>query len=412
MRRFLLHTVVGACLCLWLGGHAEGRGFGGFRAGGFGGYGGFRAGGVAGFRGGELGSYSAARSFGGVAGFRGGAIGGTYDRNRTGARGGSINVEGARGAVRGPLGGVAAGGGREVTATGPGGRTYSAGRAGGVAVGPYGRTVGGVAGRESFAGPRGWESAYHGTRFATDAGLAHYGGVALGGIHPTAYWSRADMGIRASYVRNGFGYYHCFRPGWFRRYPGCWSIPGWALGYAWTYPTWVGLYPYLGFIATPYTYDYGNDIVYQGDTVYVGWQPAGTPAQYAQQAITLADAGVQANAAPQGDWKPLGVFALVQGDEKTSNNLFQLAVNKDGIIRGNYYEGLTDTTTPVYGSINKKTQRAAWTVGKSKDRVFEAGVYNLTQPEAPCLLHVGTDRTQQLLLVRMDPPTDAQAGGE
>jgi hypothetical protein len=60
--------------------------------------------------------------------------------------------------------------------------------------------------------------------------------------------------------------------------------------------------------------------------------------------------------------------------------------------------------------VDKKTQRAAWTIGKKKDRVFEAGVYNLTQSEAPCLVHLGTDRTQQMLLVRMDPPKDAQAG--
>jgi hypothetical protein len=177
----------------------------------------------------------------------------------------------------------------------------------------------------------------------------------------------------------------------------------------WTYPTWGVLVPYLGFTAQPYTYDYGTDVVYQNNTVYVGGQSAGTPEQYAQQAITLADAGVAANAPPSEDWKPLGVFALAQGDDKTSNNVFQLAVNKDGIIRGNYYDGLADTTTEVYGSVDKKTQRAAWTIGKKKDRVFEAGVYNLTQAEAPCLVHIGTEQTQQMLLVRMDPPKDAQA---
>ena len=63
----------------------------------------------------------------------------------------------------------------------------------------------------------------------------------------------------------------------------------------------------------------------------------------------------------------------MQGDEQTSNNLFQLALNKDGVIRGNYYDGLMDTTTPVYGSVDKKSQRAAWTIGKKNDRVFETG---------------------------------------
>ena len=82
--------------------------------------------------------------------------------------------------------------------------------------------------------------------------------------------------------------------------------------------------------------------------------------------------------------------------------MFQLAVDKDGIIRGNYYDGVMDTTTPVFGSVNKTTQRAAWTIGKTKDRVFEAGLYNLTQPEAPVLVHIGADKTQQWLLVRVE----------
>lgn len=135
-------------------------------------------------------------------------------------------------------------------------------------------------------------------------------------------------------------------------------------------------------------------------------QDDGTAQQYAQQADTLADKGLSASAPPDQEWTPLGVYALVQGDEKTSNNIFQLAVNKDGVIRGNYYDGLTDTTSEVYGSIDKKSQRAAWTIGKKKDRVFEAGVYNLTQGQCPCLVHIGTQKTDQMLLVRVEQPKE------
>jgi len=129
-----------------------------------------------------------------------------------------------------------------------------------------------------------------------------------------------------------------------------------------------------------------------------------TAPQYATEATTIADKGQTSTAAPSEDWKPLGVYALVQGDEKTSNNIFQLAVNKDGIIRGNYYDGLMDTTTEVYGSVDKAAQRAAWTIGKKKTASSTAGVYNLTQPECPCLIHMGTTKSVQMLLVRVDPP--------
>jgi hypothetical protein len=34
----------------------------------------------------------------------------------------------------------------------------------------------------------------------------------------------------------------------------------------------------------------------------------------------------------------------------------------------------------------------------------ETGLYNLTKDEAPCLIHVGSERTEQWLLVRMNNP--------
>jgi hypothetical protein len=49
-------------------------------------------------------------------------------------------------------------------------------------------------------------------------------------------------------------------------------------------------------------------------------------------------------------------------------------------VRGNYYNALSDTTLAVYGSVDKKTQRAAWTVGDRKEPAYEAGFANLTQP--------------------------------
>jgi hypothetical protein len=53
-------------------------------------------------------------------------------------------------------------------------------------------------------------------------------------------------------------------------------------------------------------------------------------------------------------------------------------------------------------------KRAAWTVGKTKDRVFEAGIYNLTKAEAPVLVHLGADRSAQMLLVRVEQPKSSQ----
>ncbi len=107
----------------------------------------------------------------------------------------------------------------------------------------------------------------------------------------------------------------------------------------------------------------------------------------------------------------LGVWAMVKGDETESNNILQLAVNKDGVIRGNHYNALTDKTEPLQGSVDKETQRAAWTIGGNSTVVSETGVYNLTQDETEMLIHYGKDRTEQWTLVRLEEPESAAAAG-
>jgi hypothetical protein len=97
------------------------------------------------------------------------------------------------------------------------------------------------------------------------------------------------------------------------------------------------------------------------------------------------------------------VFAWSAG---TSDKLFQLAVNKDGVLRGTYFDAFTDTTLPVYGQVDQKSQRAAWTVGEKTTVVYEAGCANLTRDETPVLVHLGKDSTQQFVLVHLPPPDD------
>ncbi len=252
---------------------------------------------------------------------------------------------------------------------------------------------------------RNWQSAFANTRFPTDSGLAHYSSFNAAGVnHVTNNWSQSTIANRAGVVRNNFNFYNCFHPNWYDHHPGCWFAAGWAAGAAWTWATWPIITGWCAIPGPPAYYDYGNNIVYQNNNVYYDGQEVCTAQQYAQSATTLADQGQQADPPTTDQWQPLGVFSLVQGNETTSNNLFQLALDKNGIIRGNYYDGLMDTTTPVYGSVDKKNQRAAWTIGKKNDRVFETGIYNLTKSESPVLVHFGSDRTQQWLLVRVDQP--------
>jgi hypothetical protein len=423
MKRTIFYLMAGMAACC-IGGDADGRGFGGFRGGGGWGGGGFSRGGWGGggfdrggysgsyghgyssFSGGDRfgGSYSGSRSTSSYSGWGSRGASSSYDHSWSDAAGGSVSTSGSRSVSEGRFGGVAASGNRDTTVTTASGKTYSADRQGAVASGPMGRTVGGASGSvDGRYGTSSWNTAFAGNRYGS---MAHYSSLSAATAHGTSYWSNSYTTMHGAAVRSGFGYYNCFHPAWYADHPGCWAAAGWAAGTAWTAASYATVSNYCGIPDTsdPPEYDYGSNVVINDDSVTINGTDQGTPQQFAAQATAIADKGQTATAPPTDDWKPLGVYALVQGDEKTSNNIFQLAVNVSGIIRGNYYDGLMDTTTPVYGSVDNAKQRVAWTIGKKKDRVFEAGLYNLTQPECPCLIHLGATKTDQMLLVRIEQP--------
>jgi uncharacterized protein (TIGR03000 family) len=214
-------------------------------------------------------------------------------------------------------------------------------------------------------------------------------------------------------VRGGFYHYGAFNTGWWAAHPAAWRPWGWNAAAAWRWATWPALAGWWGWTAAPVYYDFGNTIVYQGDQVYIDGQPGPTATAYYDQAANLAQS---APVAPQvenkdEEWQPLGVFALVQGEQSDTSAVFQLAVNKAGIIRGNYYNVLTNTNLPVRGAVDKTTQRASWIVGDQKTTVYDTGISNLTMDQSPLLIHFGQDRTQQWLLVRIkEQDTQPPAG--
>jgi hypothetical protein len=208
-------------------------------------------------------------------------------------------------------------------------------------------------------------------------------------------------------VRNNFNHFNSFHGNWWGRHPGAWRAARWTTAAAiWGAASWAACSSWCGYPAEPVYYNYGSNVVYEGDTVYLNGDAIATALQYTQQAATIADTGREAQASKEEEWLSLGVFAMVQGEQVDGNDLFQLAVNKSGTIRGNYYNALSDTTMPAYGSADKKTQRAAWTIGDRKDTVYETGFANLTKPETTMLVHFGKDRTQQWTLVRVEQPAD------
>jgi len=234
---------------------------------------------------------------------------------------------------------------------------------------------------------------------------------ATAGKAPTYAMNHQALSEHANHVRDHYRGHECFRGDWWRRHSEAWRAHRWATAAAAYYygsGGWSSYYGYCGYgdDTQPVYYDYGSDVVYQSTNVYINGEAVATQEQYAQQAASIAETGSHASVSQEDEWLALGVFAMVQGEQASGNDIFHLAVNKSGVLRGNYYNALSDTTLPVCGSVDKATQRAAWTIGDRKEPIFEAGFANLTSSETTMLVHFDMERAQQWTLVRIEPSAE------
>jgi hypothetical protein len=219
-----------------------------------------------------------------------------------------------------------------------------------------------------------------------------------------------------------------------------WGAAGWGVGWVGNYPAnpwwwwgsaaWGTVSAFVSAITPEPVYvDYGVNVAYEEETVYVDNQPTPTE-QYLQPLEELAvtveqppppmppGASVQAPAEeqrpqpiaqPAEDWLPLGVFALAQEEKGDPVMFFQISVNRAGVISGAYQSALTDDQRPIAGQIDTASQRAAWRIGDNSETIFESSLANLTQDVSPLAIHFGKTRTQIWLLVRMpEPPLSGQ----
>lgn len=217
------------------------------------------------------------------------------------------------------------------------------------------------------------------------------------------HWSHAD---RRPFDKNWWGRYPATLPGWrchagWHRYPGSWywQHARWPVFGTWFVWQWN----------EPVVYSYGTNVVYRDNNVYIDDQQVATTDDYYQEAKTIADSVPEDVDTEQIEWMPLGVFAIAEQGGTDSGMLVQLAVSKEGILAGTFYTDTTDEGRPLEGTVDRKTQRAAWNFAddKNPDVVMETSVYNLTQDETTALVHFGSEKTQTWLMVRL-PESDEE----
>jgi hypothetical protein len=205
-------------------------------------------------------------------------------------------------------------------------------------------------------------------------------------------------------VRNSFNASNVYRPQWWRDHPETWVPAGWIAGAAWHATPWQGIASFCGYgNAAPISYNYGVNVTAQNGYVFVDGQNVGSTGDYSLQAAQIAQAGAAAVVSPTDQWMPLGVFAMVRDEQQHPQLIVQLAIDKQGILRGNYIDELTESTLPIRGAVDSASKRAAWMVGNNKQTVMEAGLSDLTDPETPALVHKN-GKTDHWILVRLDQP--------
>jgi hypothetical protein len=223
----------------------------------------------------------------------------------------------------------------------------------------------------------------------------------------------------AQHMRDNYShrYHNMSNKGWWGRHPNLtnyywhnhiWPHHPW--NYWWRPATWVALSSWIVWNwGTPLVYDYGSNFYYDNGFVYLNGRRLCSAGEYYDQAAQIVSQ-VPEVTDDADQWMPLGVFALTQDISKNSNMVLQLAVNKDGNIQGTYYNTDDETAKPIKGSVEKQSQRAVWTFADDNNNtvIMETGIYNLTQDETEVLVHFGSKRTEEWVLVRLDQPPNQE----
>jgi hypothetical protein len=171
----------------------------------------------------------------------------------------------------------------------------------------------------------------------------------------------------------------------------------------------------------PRYWSYGPDanIYCQDDYVYYDGERYEPVADYYQQIYDLAHSvpKISEQDAKDMDWAPLGVFVVARDSDENNQpqRTIQLAVNKEGVISGTFYNSDNGNTHPVTGMVDERTQRAAWAFadGDRPKLVFETSINNLTKNDSTMMVHYGPSEsdTEVWHLVRLEQPEASQQAG-
>ena len=181
--------------------------------------------------------------------------------------------------------------------------------------------------------------------------------------------------------------YQPFTPAWYAQHPTAWQV---------THPhadaaavaTTAAVATWLGVAYGPTT---TSTVVIEG-TIYAE-QPS-TTEQYTEQSTDgELDPSGATPIADDAEWMPLGIFDLKPDTQAEATRVIQLAVNRDGEIRGTYYDQIGDGVGNIRGTVDKQKLQAVWTVGETGRVVFEIPLAELSKPDGKVTVRFPEGRT-------------------
>ena len=152
---------------------------------------------------------------------------------------------------------------------------------------------------------------------------------------------------------------------------------------AWNVATAAGVLAWLGWHVHPY---HGHTVLYEPmpvETIYVDGQPP------------------VVDPVP-GNWMTLGVYSLATGPAESEMRMLELAIDKFGRVRGNYYDAILNTSHTVTGRIDQHTQFVQWSLDANKQLTFYAPLSELTQPQGVVSVRFPGGQEEQWQLRRME----------
>jgi len=126
------------------------------------------------------------------------------------------------------------------------------------------------------------------------------------------------------------------------------------------------------------------------------------------QSVLVLPAGHQNAVGPaDSDWLPLGVFAVVPPGTQESDqahNYQQLAVDRQGTIKGNFFDTISGTVQPITGTVDRtalnSSWKASWTVGANGSRFTAPMRAFAGQPRTVSMSSGGQPRDLELMPVQ------------